>query len=377
MSKRALILGKGASGRAAAKKLVAEGYEVDYAEDYSLVIASPGVPVKSELQYGVEHLRAKGTRLIAVTGSKGKSSVVKLIAEALNLTGVKAVPCGNYGLPVSEVYACDWAVVEVSSYQLETTNLPPDTFEAAVILNLQDDHLARHGSREVYHGLKRGLLTMAKAGFEAWKLEADDAIAGSYFDNPILRANAAGAVAVLRQVGVSPEVIRQAFRQFQPLPHRMSLVGTVKGMACIDDSKATSLAALAAALQMTGSSVRLIAGGRAKGDDPKSIKEHLTKHAKKVYLIGECLKDFYAAWADVVPCEECGTLEHAVQRAFEEAEEGDKLLLSPGTASFDQFNSFEERGNVFTQLIYKEKGKRNEEVRFDNRCGGDCRFGGL
>ena len=145
---KALVLGRGVSGKAAAAELQRRGFDVDFAEGYSLVVASPGVPVKSELQLGCEELKRRGWKLLAVTGSKGKSSVVKVVADALNLAGRKAVPCGNYGRPVCDLIGEEpgWAVVEVSSFQLETTALANDTFEAAVVLNVQEDHLDRlHG----------------------------------------------------------------------------------------------------------------------------------------------------------------------------------------------------------------------------------------
>ena len=131
--KKTLILGKGTSGEAAARIVRERGGEVEFAEGCELVIASPGIKVVSELQFGCEELKRRGWKLLAVTGSKGKSSVVKLCAEALG-----GVPCGNYGLPVSElarsVDAANgrWAVVEVSSFQLETTNLKSDTFESSI-----------------------------------------------------------------------------------------------------------------------------------------------------------------------------------------------------------------------------------------------------
>ena len=100
---RALVLGKGKSGEASAALLRSCGYDVDFAEGYDLVVASPGLPVKSELQLGCEALKRRGWKLLAVTGSKGKSSVVKVVADAINLSGRSAVACGNYGVPVSEV----------------------------------------------------------------------------------------------------------------------------------------------------------------------------------------------------------------------------------------------------------------------------------
>lgn len=357
--KRAVVLGRGASGRAAGEALAAQGYAVDFVEGCDLVVASPGIPVKSELQLGVELLRARGVRLLAVTGSKGKSSVVRLVADALARAGLRAVPCGNYGLPVSAVGECDWAVVEVSSFQLETTALPPDSFEAAAILNLQEDHLDRHGSVAVYHALKRRLLGMARRAFVCEGPEdADDLLAGSYFDNAVLRANGRIAAALLRAAGVADGTVREAFAAFAPLPHRMERVGVFGGVAYIDDSKATSLAALAAGVEMAGGPVRLIAGGLPKGDDPKSVLTPLTKRVKKVYLIGVSGETFASAWSGAVDCEVCGTMENAVAAAMREARPGETVLLSPGAASYDQFQSYGERGDVFARLVKKEGKER-------------------
>ena len=353
---RVLVLGKGASGSAVASLLEAEGHEVAFADGLDLVVASPGIPVKSELQVGVARLRARGVRLLAVTGSKGKSSVVKLVADALTAAGQKAVPCGNYGLPVCAVPAdCRWAVVEASSFQLETTNLPPDAFEAATVLNLQEDHLDRHGSAAVYHALKRRLLQMAKREAPPRGAPEDAALfAGSYFDNAVLRPNAFAATGLMRAAGLRDAQIAAAFRDFVPLPHRMQEVFAAGGVRYVDDSKATSIAALAAGVEMAGAPVRLIAGGLAKGDDPKSAIGVLTKRVKKVYLIGKCAEAFFDAWSGAVDCEVCGDMERAVEKASSEARRGDVVLLSPGTASFDQYGNFGERGEVFASLARKE-----------------------
>ena len=361
---RALVIGRGASGRAAASALASGGLSVDFAEGFDIVVASPGMRVVSELQYGVGLLRERGVRMLAVTGSKGKSSVVKVVADALRLAGLRAEACGNYGLPVSEVAQedppPDWAVVEVSSFMMETTNLAPGTFEAAALLNLQEDHLDRHGSVEVYHALKRRLLPMAKLAIDATDpasldLSAAGLLAGSYFDNDVLRANGLAAVALMRAAGLDGGTVRAAFAAFEPLPHRMNEIGVFGGVRFIDDSKATSIAALAAGVEMAGEGpVRLIAGGLPKGDDPKTASSLLTKRVKKVYLIGQCAESFGQAWSDAVDCEVCGTMERAVEAAMRDAEKGDTVLLSPGAASFDQFQSFGERGEVFARLVKKE-----------------------
>ena len=417
----AVILGNGRSGQAAAALLRREGWEVRILEGddawpagaWNLCVTSPGIPlthpwqvsaraagvsVISELQLGAERYRAMGGRMLAVTGSKGKSSVVKLVADALG-----GIPCGNYGTPLCEVVGewntpqsstlnpqRPWAVVEVSSFQMETTELPPDTFEAAAVLNLQEDHLDRHGSVAVYHALKRKLLTFAKVkimgtdpetlgtdpencGDRPCKIVGTDPeekerdfglIAKSYFDNPILLSNGLCAVAMLRAAGASDDTIRDAFMHFKPLPHRMQVVGTFGGITWIDDSKATSIAALVAGVTMaahrfagsvpkvSGSVPRvgLIAGGLPKGDDPAMAKACLAAGVRKVYLIGQCAGAMEVAWKDTVPCEVCGTLEWAVEAAARDAQKGDCVLLSPGTASFDQFKSYGARGDRFAAL---------------------------
>ena len=353
---KALVLGQGKSGKAAADALRRRGFSVDFADGYDLVVASPGVPVKSELQLGCEALKARGWRLLAVTGSKGKSSVVKLVADAINLAGGRAIPCGNYGRPVCDLIGeepAGWAVVEVSSFQLETTSLASDTFEAAVVLNLQEDHLNRHGSLSVYHGLKKKLLGFSKSGAigAAPSKTTAGLIQGSYFDNEILRENGAAAVFLMRAAGLDDAAIRRAFLAFEPLPHRFQKVAEKDGVAFVDDSKATSMAALVAGVKMCAGPVRLIAGGLPKGDDPKIASSILTNKVKKVYLIGQCAETLFSAWSNVVDCEVCGTLERAVGKAKREAAKGETVLLSPGTASFDQFKSFEERGDAFAQLI--------------------------
>lgn len=351
---KALVLGSGSSGRAAKALLASRGFEdIEEASSLDIVVASPGVRVVSELQLGVEALKARGVKMIAVTGSKGKSSVVKLVAEALG-----GVPCGNYGLPVSAVRDTEWAVVEVSSFQLETTNLAPDAFEAAAILNLQDDHLDRHGSRAAYHAVKRRLLSFAKKGFDCSAPNADALLAGSYFDNEVLRLNGAIAAALMREAGLEDARIREAFLSFKPLDHRMQRIATIDGVIYIDDSKATSIAALAAGVRMAPSPVLLIAGGLPKGDNPEIALPSLTKRVKKVYTIGRCAEEFAKAWRAAVPCEVSGDMRCAVESAMRDAVKGDTVLLSPGAASFDQFHSFEERGDVFADLVKKGKDKR-------------------
>ena len=392
---RVAVLGGGRSGKAAAALLRREGAEVSVLEgdvpfpegDLALCVTSPGIPldhpwqraargrgvkVVSELQLGAERWRARGGRMLAVTGSKGKSSVVKLVADAVGGTA-----CGNYGVPLCDVVnafdgrgasgAAGWAVVEVSSFQMETTDLPPGAFEAAALLNLQEDHLDRHGSVETYHGLKRRLLGMARVKVDGTAAASpapggEALLAGSYFDNPVLRGNGLCAVALMRAAGLDDSAAAAAFARFEPLPHRMQTVCEKGGAVWIDDSKATSLAALAAGVEMaaarlgraepgSGPGVLLVAGGLSKGDDPFSVIPRLRSGVKKVYLIGRCAEQLFHAWRETVPCEVCGTLDRAVEAARRDVVSGEAVLLSPGAASFDQFQNYGARGDAFAALV--------------------------
>lgn len=393
MAVDAVVFGNGSSGRAAAELLRREGRGVavlDGGDPFpaasalapgAFCVASPGVAsdhawqraaraaglrVVSELQLGAERWLARGGRMLAVTGSKGKSSVVKLCADALG-----GVPCGNYGTPLCEVAltrdggSLPWAVVEASSFQLETTELPADAFAAAAILNLQADHLDRHGSLAAYHALKRKLLDFARVkiapGDAALAAVPRALFAGSHFDNPVLADNARCAVALLRAAGLADDAIAAAFARFEPLPHRFQTVHEADGVAWVDDSKATSLAALAAGVEMAAArfgaeKVRLIAGGLPKGDDPNSVISCLPNRVEKVYLIGRCAETFRDAWKEVVSCEVCGTMENAVRAAKRDAVAGECVLLSPGAASFDQFESYGARGEWFAALAKEKEG---------------------
>jgi UDP-N-acetylmuramoylalanine--D-glutamate ligase len=403
----ALILGYGASGNAAQRLLEKLNVATTVLEgdkalpkniSFDFAITSPGIPldhkwqkecgekripVASELSLASRFWRG---RIIAVTGSKGKSSVVKLLADTFNLAGRRAIACGNYGVPFCDVAFNehkndDWAIVEVSSFQMETTEKEDFHPELAATINFQEDHLDRHGCVETYHEYKLKLLESSALGYVPLKAKAitsygilephemrgnileaqelpDDFFSGSYFGNPILKKNAECAVALMRKAGISDDFIIAGLKNFKPLPHRMCVIGEYNNIRFIDDSKATSLSALAAAVKMEESRnpIRLIAGGLAKGDNPKIIIKDLSKSVKKVYLIGCCAKQFFEAWNKDVPCEICETLDRAVDAALRDVRTGETILLSPGTASFDQFKSYGARGDMFASLVRARVG---------------------
>lgn len=456
---KALVLGCGRSGRAAEALLRSEGSAVlsiceettpdyryeDLHFDPDVVIMSPGfsldhpwvkdlmergIPLLSELELGWSRRHCP---VIAVTGSNGKSTVVKWLADALVQSGHPAIPCGNYGLPVSAAVMMhdvpDWLVIEVSSFQLETVeHFHPDI---GVLLNVLPNHLDRHGDFETYRALKLRLFrNMRDSGtaivpfgffqgleadcvgaqrfaaheqslfqglekkdekvpdigkqlrcstalrdaegdifpdietnrvtfgteegadyrFEGGKVNAVD-LSGTYFDNEVLGAAAAAVAAIAEVCGLSAEALAASARDFVPLPHRMQTVAEIGGVRFVDDSKATNLAAMSAALRMSAGRVHLIAGGRAKETDFSFAKDLLAQQVSRLYLIGEASPAMQAAWDETVPCLSCETLEKAVSVAWECAEPGETVLLSPACTSFDQFSSFAERGEVFVREV--------------------------
>ncbi len=436
--KRVLVCGLGASGRAAVRLLVREGVDVLAVDErdgldqqaarlelqaancpvvlgvkhpppgaFDAAVTSPGlsiggpflsevrqrgIPVVSEVEVGWSRF---GGRTIAVTGSNGKSSVVKALAECLRASGRTAVPCGNYGRPVCDVVwnepQPDWLVIEVSSFQLETCiEFRPDM---AVLLNLQPNHLDRHGSMEEYERLKVRIFAQQRGtdvavipadwmarhqgsvvGGGRWvtfgaDLQADYRyepgflrergggaieIAGSSFDNPVLGPNAAALYGAARSAGIDADWIRNALVNFEPLPHRAQGVGVWNGVTYVDDSKATNLAAMMASIRMQSKPVWLIAGGRPKESCFQAARGRLREQVRGVFLIGEAAAAMAAEWGDVVSCEECGTLECAVAAARRAARPGEVVLLAPACTAFDQFPSYAARGDRFQNILVEK-----------------------
>ena len=436
---RTMVCGLGASGVAAARLLRAEGAAVlavderDVPEsrrsavalealgcavalgaaappagNFDVAVVSPGlpaagaflsevrrrgIPLLSEMELGWSRFRG---RTIAVTGSNGKSSVVKALAECLEASGPRAVPCGNYGLPVCQAVLdapdAAWLVIEASSFQLETcADFRPDV---AVLMNVLPNHLDRHGTLEAYARLKARLFARQRAGdfaltppewrvrFREWsggqgewrtfgteaacdfrfaphRLAAGGAagidVAGAYFDNEVLGPNAAALYGAARAAGVPAETVAAALRAFRPLPHRAEPVGEYGGVRYVNDSKATNLSALIASVRMQDRPVWLIAGGRPKETDFSAALPVLKARVRGAFLIGEAAAAMAAAWRAAVPCEICGTLDRAVAAARRAAAPGETVLLAPACTSYDQFRAYGERGDAFRRLA-AEKG---------------------
>lgn len=365
--------------------IVSPGFAVDHS--WLNELRARGIPLLAELELGWSRFKGK---TLAVTGSNGKSSAVKWICDALRCTGHHAEIGGNYGIPACEVVmahpAADWLVLEISSFQLETVR--DFRADGSAILNWLPNHLNRHGTMDEYLRMKSRVFEQAQetdfcwipaelapsiraltASAGQWQTFGESAadsvfkegcvtfaeqivdLKGTYFDNPTLGpATGAAVCGLLISCGVPVSAIEKSAKAFEPLPHRAQQCAASKGVIFINDSKATNLSALAAAVRMQHGPVRLIAGGRIKEKNLDFIKEILAEKTVGLYLVGESALTMYNAWHDVCECYLCHTVEQATNAAWKDAKSGEVVLLSPGCASFDQFDSFEQRGQHFMEL---------------------------
>jgi UDP-N-acetylmuramoylalanine--D-glutamate ligase len=429
---RVLVLGLGLSGRSAARFCVERGARVLAADErdaaaigpldelppeverrlgaafpdpagFDLVVPSPGVPreryaKRARRAWGDLELafRALGVPIVAVTGTNGKSTTTRLVEALLRAGGLRARAAGNLGIPALALVgeALDWAVLEVSSFQLEAT----EAFRprVAVVLNVTPDHLDRHGSFEGYLAAKARLLaqqepadtavlnfddpavrglaehtrarvlpfrTQGPLAHGAW-LEQDAVVLagpdGGRERHPLAalrlagvhnRENAVAALAAASAAGAPLARATAAFARFEGLPHRMQTVARTLGAEWVDDSKATNPGAALRSLLSYDVPLVWIAGGRDKGLDFRELADAAPGRVRAALLIGEAAGKLEAALAGRVPVHDAGTLERAVALAAQLAKPGDVVLLAPACASFDQFRSFEERGERFAAAV--------------------------
>ncbi|UWP97446.1 UDP-N-acetylmuramoyl-L-alanine--D-glutamate ligase [Aliiroseovarius crassostreae] len=397
-------------------------------EDVSALIVSPGIPhlypdpnklIARAMEEGVPvdndiglFFRSFATqewdnfeklpKVVAVTGSNGKSTTSALIHHMIEAAGRPAQLAGNIGrgvLDIDPAHDGEVVVLELSSYQTDLARaLTPDV---AVFTNLSPDHLDRHGGMGGYFAAKRRLFAEGgpdravigvdeKEGvFLAGQLSegaADDRVIrvsvarklsgpgwqvfarkgflseyrkGRQVASIDLRAikglpgshnhqNACCAYAVGRALGLAPRQIEAGFASFAGLPHRSQLVGEKDGVAFVNDSKATNVDSARAALAAF-KNIRWIAGGLGKDGGIESLKDQLG-NVTKAYLIGHSGREFALQIGDL-PHEICDTMEAAVKAAARDAQDGDTVLLAPAAASFDQYPDFEKRGEDFTRLV--------------------------
>lgn len=364
-----------------------------------------GIPIFSELEVALAF--APEVDVVAVTGTNGKTTTAAMTASVFKAARKKVHLLGNVGMALSgsvnKLRKGHVLVLEVSSYQLEDSrHFKPD---AAVILNITSDHIDHHGSMDAYVEAKARVFrqfdrsrtcvfnaadpltlglsrrcrgrklffghetsTRTAAWLEKGKIHlhlpgekkvskvAPPKLPGSHNIE-----NAMGAALVAAARGVTPAAIAKGFKSFRGVEHRIEECGSLGGMLCINDSKATNTDSTIAALRSVGpdhsGKILLILGGLHKGGGFGSLRPLIERHVKGVLSIGSAsrkIEEDLQGAADVFPCE---NLETAVQVAGQIGREGEVLLLSPACASFDQFKSFEDRGTRFKELIAKGRGK--------------------
>ena len=356
-----------------------------------------GIPVISEIELAARWLRG---RIVAVTGTKGKSTTTVLSGRMLEAEGMRALVGGNVGTALSsqvEESSPDLIhIVETSSFQLELT----ETFRPwiAVFLNLSPDHLDRHPSFEDYgeakarifanqtssdtmvinaddpqvlalasRGRARRLLFTVADPVAEGVVVADDSVIlrSSSGDRPLLPLSSVrlpgrhllsdvlAAAAVGTVAGVSPDSMHQAVASFNGLEHALETVNEIASVRFVDDSKATNVAAARAAVESFDGGVVAIMGGQFKGGDLQDLIPALRERADAVVVIGEARSRLREAFAEVLPVEEAESMPEAVRMAFAAARPGGTVVLAPACSSFDMFQDYAERGRAFKKEVFR------------------------
>ncbi|HKF19930.1 MAG TPA: UDP-N-acetylmuramoyl-L-alanine--D-glutamate ligase [Candidatus Angelobacter sp.] len=378
--------------------------------DQDLIVVSPGVPSD---QPQLQHARSLGIpvigevelafrflqgKVIAITGSNGKTTTTTLVGEILSKSGRKTLVGGNIGTPVISLAAKSTpetlSVLEISSFQLETIQQFRPWI--AAILNITPDHLDRHRTFQAYVDAKARMFENQHAGDFA-VLNADDPTCvsleakvksslhwfsrkqpvenGAFLqgeqivfrqrgrDQAVLSRpdiqlkgahnleNALAAVGIGMLAGCTPEQIKKAVSEFRAVEHRLELVATINGVVFYNDSKATNVDATVKALESFPGNIHIILGGKDKGSDYTTLNPLLRERARSAYLIGAAAEKIGSQIQGATSIVRSGTLDRAVRQAFEAAKPGDVVLLAPACASFDQFENYEHRGRFFKELV--------------------------
>jgi UDP-N-acetylmuramoylalanine--D-glutamate ligase len=308
--------------------------------------------VWSEVELGYRLL--PGARIVGVTGTNGKTTTTELLGSIFRAAGRDVAVAGNVGTPLTSIRDVEWVVCELSSFQLEDVHVL--ACDVAVLLNLEPDHVDRHGSFEAYRDAKLRIFERARAkvvprglGLDGIEFSATDELPAE----PLIRGlhnreNAAAATAAARAAGIGDEQIAAALLTFRGVPHRLELVGERNGVRFVNDSKATNVAAAQSALAAyEDEPVHVILGGSSKGEDFAPLRAALGPNVRSVHLIG----DEATRLAETIDGHLDGDLATAVAHAMRLARPGDVVLLTPACASYDQFENFEARGEAFRALV--------------------------
>jgi len=393
-------------------KLVLGGIDPTMVINSDLVVVSPGVPVNHPV---LVRAREKGVKVIgemelafgycnapiaAITGTNGKTTTTTLLEAMINASGRKAIACGNIGKAfaetVFELTGEDVAVLEVSSFQLETIEeFRPNV---AAILNVTPDHLDRHQDMQAYVEAKGRIFKNQKAG-DAVVLNVSDKYTpiytslaksdlyffgfagairgdkrlGCYVEKgaiellgrPLVKAdelqipgphnleNACAAALMASLSGVPDEVIAKTLRGFKGVEHRLEPAGEVEGVRFVNDSKGTNVDSVVKALESFSRPIVLMLGGRDKAGDFTRLSPLVKEKVTRIVAFGECKNKVVQQLSSSATVVEAGTLEEAVNGAFVASEKGGVVLFSPGCASFDMFMNYEDRGRQFKAVVQK------------------------
>jgi len=384
-------------------------FKPDVLAQAELIISSPGValaepaiqaamtrgiPVVGDVELFAQYKPAHA-KVIAISGANGKSTVTTLVGEMCKAAGLTTVVAGNIGLPVLEALAlpaADVYVLELSSFQLETTHsLQAD---AATVLNVTEDHMDRYAGMAEYAAAKARIFNgsgvqvlnredewsrgMALPGREVISFGTDMPGHESDFglqqqDGKVLllqgntrllgademhiaglhnAVNALASLALCRAIGLEFAPLLQALRTFKGLPHRVEWVAEQNGVSFYDDSKGTNVGATCAALAGLPQKVVLIAGGDGKGQDFSPLREPVASNARAVVLIGRDAPQIAKVLQETgVALLQAASLEEAVTVSYQAAQPGDAVLLSPACASFDMFRNYVHRAEVFVSAV--------------------------
>ncbi|WCD81662.1 UDP-N-acetylmuramoyl-L-alanine--D-glutamate ligase [Pseudomonas sp. TUM22785] len=353
--------------------------------------AKRGVKLSGDIELFARYAKAP---IVAISGSNAKSTVTTLVGEMALAAGRKVAVGGNLGTPALDLLAddIDLYVMELSSFQLETTDRL--NAEVATVLNVSEDHMDRYPDMQAYHlakhrifrgarqvvvnrgdALSRPLVAdqlpcwtfgLNKPDFKGFGMveEGGEKYLAFQFDKllPVRelkirgahnQANALAALALGHAVGLPMEPMLETLKTFTGLAHRCQWVRERNGVAYYDDSKATNVGAALAAIEGLGADIDgklvLIAGGDGKGADFSSMREPVARFCRAVVLLGRDAEQIASVLGDALPLVRVRTLDEAVSRCAELAQEGDAVLLSPACASLDMFKNFEERGRLFAQ----------------------------
>jgi UDP-N-acetylmuramoylalanine--D-glutamate ligase len=353
-------------------------------KDRDIVVLSPGVSL-SKLRKHLKNIPERKiiselelaswftvAPIIAVTGTNGKTTTTRLISRMLDFSGRKVFTGGNIGTPLSEYLLsgnrAEILVLEVSSFQLATSrSFKP---HVGLLLNISENHLDYHTDMEEYFEAK---LTMfgrqTERDLAIFPLELRDAVEqrvdlkakrvyfvpSRRFETPHLlgdhnRSNLEAAWLAARSFGVTEDVAQRAVEDFHPDPHRLEVIAKKNNVLYVNDSKATTVAAVAAALQAFDRPVRLLVGGKFKGGDLGNLIPLFKDRVVSVCGFGASRTIFENAWKGHIPMHWEKDMETAVHRLEAEAQENDVILLSPGTSSFDLYANYKERGNDFRRI---------------------------